>query len=366
MIYGLQFVELHPVYRLHSTVGYFLEHGLQEAQFGPTCFQTWFYPIVQASPALREHFRAVFAEARSRPQSTRDSVTAVWKCHDEVQQLCDNSSAVVARYRFRRPQLVQALEELFRHLYDSTLESATFEAVVNSSVHDHYERFRLLDQRVCAFCGLNNYRDRGADVRASYDHYLPRSRYALGSVNFRNLIPMCDECNQPPNKATKDILYRDNGRKKRRRFYYPYAQPGGVRLRVTWARIPVVGETTQWKAHLQGLVACEKKLISAWDAVFNIRVRYARRIGEGDDTWVKEFLAVKNYRRKPSLKLLRGAFLRHANYLLKADQLRLCDAALARAALFRFLAIEAPDPTIEGYISRARSPAITQIPVGVK
>ena len=107
MIYGLRFVNNHPIYRLHSAVGYFLEHGLQQAQFGPGCFEGWFYPIVQASPALREHFRAVFAGARNRPQSTRDSVVAVWKCHDAVQQLCGNPSTVVARYRFRLPPLVR-------------------------------------------------------------------------------------------------------------------------------------------------------------------------------------------------------------------------------------------------------------------
>src|SRR5689334_7994939 len=112
MIYGLRFVDDHPVYRLHSTVGYFLEHGLQQGQFGATCFEAWFYPIVQGAPALRTRFRAVFEEARGRPQSTRDSIATVWKCHDEVQRLCDDSSAVVARYRFRRPQLVQALEDL--------------------------------------------------------------------------------------------------------------------------------------------------------------------------------------------------------------------------------------------------------------
>ncbi len=247
MIYALRFVTNHPVYRLHKAAGHFLEHGLAQPVFGADCFEPWFFPIVENSPVLRERFRRVFEETRNKPKSTRDSVLAVWKCHDGVQKLCDDPKSAVAKYRFRNAQLVEGLRDLFRHLYDLTLESAIFEEAVGSTFRDHYDRFRSLEQRVCPFCGLNNYRDRGPDVRSSYDHYLPRTHYPLGSVNFKNLIPMCDECNQAPNKGPRDILFRDGRRRKRWAVYYPYGAASGVRVTAGWVKKPQPGYSPPWR-----------------------------------------------------------------------------------------------------------------------
>ncbi|MEQ0274299.1 HNH endonuclease [Klebsiella sp. CN_Kp100] len=40
---------------------------------------------------------------------------------------------------------------------------------------------------ICPLCGINGV--------ATLDHYLPKSRYPLHSVNPRNLIPACENCN---------------------------------------------------------------------------------------------------------------------------------------------------------------------------
>jgi len=224
MLYGLQFVPNHGIYRLHEVAGYFIEYGLNRSVFGHGCFPSWFSPVLVRCPTLKKQFRTVFREARKQKQAVRDSILHVWKCHGDVRKLCDDHKVKVEAWGFGPGELTTSLEVLFRTLYDETLDRVSFQQAVGTTLERHYKAFREMGQRVCPFCGLNNYRDRGSGSRASYDHYLPQAIYPFGAVNFGNLVPMCDECNEQPNKGATDILFRDKGRTKRRTFFIHTAQ----------------------------------------------------------------------------------------------------------------------------------------------
>lgn len=58
---------------------------------------------------------------------------------------------------------------------------------VESESRKVYDRLRASSKGVCPLCGIH-----GVDT---LDHYLPKARYPLLSVNPKNLIPACMHCN---------------------------------------------------------------------------------------------------------------------------------------------------------------------------
>lgn len=363
MLYGLQFVDKHPIYRLHEAAEFFFDHGLNLKSFGDACFPKWFVVVLNDCPALKKQFRDVFREGHKQEQAIRDSVLRVWKCHNDVKTLCDNINVKVEKWNFAEGKLTSAIETLFETLYKETLGRVSFQKAVGSTFVDHYNSFRELGQRVCPFCGLAPYKDRGAGIRASYDHYLPRSYYPFGAVNFKNVIPMCDECNQAPNKGTTDIIYADRCRTKRRTFFYPYSKVGGILIGLDSVKPDSLGNPGKWKISAKPKLPIEIEQVKAWKAVFHIETRYANRLMEESEYWVKEFLKTKAYVKPPSIKALRDDFLQESTWWDKPEQASSIAASALRAAYFKFLAKKAKKEQIAGLARASTSFAIFKIPV---
>lgn len=365
MVYGLQWVANHPVYRLHEAVAFFVQTGLQQASFGDSCFPAWFKPIVDASPKLRRLFEDVFTRVRAEGVATRNSLEAAWECQDNVQVMCEGPHVALLECTFKTATLRAALNNLFEYLYKEALVGKTFEDAVGSTLSHHYQQFRNLGQRVCPFCGLENYKDRKTDTRASYDHFLLRSRYPLAAVNFRNIIPMCDICNEAPNKGVKDVLFSDKGRTKRRAIQYPYGQIGGVTVSLTLTSPAQPGLPASWAVSTDAQVPAEAPRVNTWKSVFQIEKRYAARMGEASDTWIRDFLKIKAYSMRPSTEVLRQDFLSYSDSLSSIDRVKETAEAPLRAAFFRFLATQVAPETLEGYSGISTSLAVTAIPVAL-
>jgi len=363
MFYGLQFVSDHPVYRLHEAFSHFLDVGLKFKTFGTHCFPKWFRPVVTASSGLFDRCRAVHSEAHKRKQAERDLVVAVWKSHSDVQRLCEDAKSKLVQWDCKSNKLVDALRELFNFLYESTLESKSFEKAAGKSLLDHYNAFRALGQRVCPFCGLNYYADRDGGARSSYDHFLPRLYYPLAAVNFRNLVPMCDDCNERPRKGTKDVLFKDNARTTRRRFFYPYSKLGGVLLSIKCTKRPQPSNPSgTWKVKAIATKAGEQPLVSGWDSVFDVEARFSARVRESLDGWMKDFLNSKGYSNQPTVTQLRKALSKKATWLSLPEQVHSRAEATLQAAAFRYMAVDAPHAMLAGYTAIATSAAITGTP----
>jgi hypothetical protein len=366
MLYGLQFVPDHPVYRLDEVFGHFLNEGLKVDTFSSNCFPKWFEPVLSASPGLRRHCKAVHDKSRGHDQAILDSIIAVWKSQGNVQGLCENEKTKLELWGFAGCQdLIDALNRLFNFLYDETLESKSFEKAAGKSLLDPYSRFRGLDQRVCPFCGLNYYADRGGGTRNSYDHFLPRVYYPLAAVNFRNLVPMCDECNERPRKGTKDVLFRDEERTTRRRFYYPYSKPSGVALSVKCSKRPKPNSSGTWKVEIRAVKPSERTLVLGWNSVFGVETRFSARVKEGIEGWMGDFLNSKAYSAVPSVAELKRHLAAKAAWLSQPKQIRTRAEAALQSAAFSYMANDAPDDMLAGYAAMATSSAVVGIPTAL-
>ena len=366
MLYNLQFIPDHPVYRLNEAVGYFLEHGINRDRFNGDCYPDWFVPVVDAAPTLKKKFRKVFRKSSEVSQAVRDSIARVWRGNQDIQRLCESNRTRIQPWGFNNEKLCEALAELLDFLYEETLKkSVTFTEVVGGSLQHHYASFLALGQTVCPFCGLSDYVDAQSGSRSGYDHYLNRMYYPLAAVNFRNLVPMCDDCNEAPRKGIKDVLFADPQRTTRRKFFYPFGANAGISLVTTCTQQPAPGNLGNWGVRIRGKRASEQAQVTGWVSVFGINTRYPAKIRQGVERWVKDFLNSRQYPNKPTVSRLRRDFASKASWLAQPEQTRTLAQSALQAAAFHYLANRAPNPVITGWAEIAMSPAVRGIPAAL-
>lgn len=78
----------------------------------------------------------------------------------------------------------------------------------NSASRKVYDKLRAASYGLCPLCGINE--------ATTLDHYLPKARYPLLSVNPRNLIPACQDCN----KGKSDGIFTSASHQT----LYPYSE----------------------------------------------------------------------------------------------------------------------------------------------
>ncbi|MCU1783671.1 hypothetical protein NTD80_12985 [Pseudomonas sp. 13B_2.1_Bac1] len=114
-------------------------------------------------------------------------------------------------------------------------------ATSDPSQHVNYERFKtdfLLLHKVdkdedaraaCVMCG--------AELRKAHiDHWVAKASYPMLSVCADNLVPMCDECNEAPNKGSEKV--HTNGSFEE--WFHPYKRHPGGKL-VLQLNEPILG-----------------------------------------------------------------------------------------------------------------------------
>jgi hypothetical protein len=79
----------------------------------------------------------------------------------------------------------------------------------------------------CNACGRTSLLSKNNSPRSAFDHYLPKKHYPFSSINFKNLVPLCDICNESY-KGQKDTLSikEDEGKANEKtikiKAFYPY------------------------------------------------------------------------------------------------------------------------------------------------
>lgn len=148
----------------------------------------------------------------------------LWYCaNNDIERVCANDPTTsVARYadfpvEFTdvRDQLKSFFKDLYSHLNLAALKTKV------GDIDDHYNNAFWSENQsgICPFCGIGHIKGPHHTKREAYDHYLPKSLYPFNSVNFRNLVPACHECNSTYKKANDPV----HNAAARRKAFYPYA-----------------------------------------------------------------------------------------------------------------------------------------------
>lgn len=216
-----------------------------------------------------------------------------YKGNNDLEKICANDpTARLVRYAdigVTHKDLGEQLAVFFKGLYSkSLLDLAALRAKIGD-IDDHYQAFVSTNKAgKCPFCGIGDIKGEHHSKREAYDHFLPKALYPFNSINFRNLVPACHECNSTY-KLSKDPARNPAGRRKA---FYPFAvalQPMDIQVTLQHSDIEKLKPAD---VQLQfGPVAINEE-IETWRDLYGIDERYRAKVcGENDGKyWLEQVL----------------------------------------------------------------------------
>ena len=346
MLFTYRYVN-HPIERFQG----YLDHLVKEVW----CKPDGDYSVDLLHPELRQIVEAIFEDEaitkdhldgpireiyeifRVQLSSVqRQQISSWYDINNDVEALCagapGNAPGTYANIR----AIDATLEEKLRTFCNSLFKEVIHLRAVTSRIGEleaHYKAFVGVNRSDrCPYCGYGYIKGTHQTKRDAYDHFLPKGTYPFNSVNFRNLAPMCNECNSSY-KLAKDPISGSGGIRRKAFYSYDTVSPD-IRVRVTLSTSDVFNLQPDDIA-LELASAGREDEVEAWKDVFGVEERYkAKFCGESDGkVWLQqiieesanvsmtqdELLAVKfmiadkypytdsNFLRKPFLEACRNA-----------------------------------------------------------
>jgi hypothetical protein len=297
-----------------------LDHLVKEVW----CKPTGDFTLDLLHPTLREVVEAIYNteadEARGKtkdwlygPITTiyaifKDELTpaqrqlvAVWyDTNNDIEALCScDPTKIPVTY----PEIKAINETLSEELKDFCQDLFTnvihLDAVTSriGEIDDHYMEFVKVNKAgKCPYCGYKDIKGVHHSRREAYDHFLPKGVYPFNSINFRNLAPMCHDCNSSYKLKLDPIRHIDPIRRKntntpRKAFYSYSGNPSAISVTVT-LRTDDVTNLTKNDIDLQiNSPGCNQE-VESWNDVFGIEERYkAKFCAENDGkAWLQHVI----------------------------------------------------------------------------
>lgn len=172
------------------------------------------------------------------------------------------------------------LKHIFINLFENIISLKDVQNEIGT-IAEHYKAFtNENEEELCPFCGLNDLKGPYSSKREAYDHFLPKNIYPFNSINFRNLAPMCHECNSSY-KLQKDPLYEKRQRDplfstemNRRKAFYPYT-PDTIEITISVTLLSKdIENLTPDKIELTISSFNHPEEVETWKDIFGIEERF--------------------------------------------------------------------------------------------
>jgi hypothetical protein len=305
MYFNLNYIT-HPIEKVNEVPATFFLESIHTTKFSNNLFPKWFIPVVNSAPKLKKKFKDVYEELFKLDVDQREQLHQRFIADMNVENICFgiNPNPIYSLTDF--PELHELLKVLFNHLYNETLQkSITLNAALKTSISDHFQQWKKGNNMftVCPFCGLENYTSSNGTNRDPYDHWLCKDKYPLSAINFKNLIPIGDKCNQTAVKGNIDIIHSEKDYLRRPSFY-PYNYNSNLKIQLVCKIPPTVGFKGDWDIIITPDDPLENSKVETWLAVFNLKERYISWLKTYVEAWKAEF---HKYLTKQTIVLLPNA-----------------------------------------------------------
>ena len=216
----------------------------------------------------------------------RQQVSAWYDHNNDIEALCSctpgKDPATYVDIRAINSDLATALKDFCKSLFTDVIHLRAVASRIGD-VDSHYEAFVTENKEgKCPYCGYGDIKGLHHTRREAYDHYLPKGVYPFNSVNFRNLAPMCNECNsayklkKDPTRNV-DPIRRNGGGARRKAFYSFAVAASGITVNMI-LRTKDVTNLRPDDIDLQINAVGRDEEVEAWKDVFGIEERYKAKL----------------------------------------------------------------------------------------
>lgn len=260
---------------------------------------------------FNSHIEGIYEDFRSLSKKDREILKNWYKLNNDINALCQDRSLQPISYdKLIReyPTVGKKIKSFYTSLYGN---GSPFNLVafgdLREIVSKHYFEFmKINDEEICPFCGLSSIKGTNHSTREAYDHFMPKAKYPFTSINFKNLAPMCHDCNSSYKLSKEPLMHIDPIKKKvlniRRRAFYPYSlKKWSFKTQVQLNNKDIVNLSSDdininftsinSYSHLDQL--------ESWNETFGIDERYKAKIlgKRGANKWYQEFAELENLKK---------------------------------------------------------------------
>lgn len=301
MLFPVSYVETNLSY-LNGVLRHFIQKSVTLNRYNKaSLFPAEFIPIHdQNGNKIDTKFKNAFKEIKDLAPTDKKKLLRLYVNHQRIQKLCEKKTIPKIELSCFPQELQKSLKELGEYLYSSGLKNKAIRQLANGGIEQgidsllsHSKRFREENGDVCCFCGINDYEEQLADTtdtkqwRPAYDHFLPKDKYPLAAVNFKNLFPVCYQCNSKA-KGAIDPCYC-KAERQRKLSFYPFNNNLNGELFFSYATNDTAILSNEfWQVEL-GDDTDENQL--TWDRVFDITNRVKDRLNRKYKKWLQGILA---------------------------------------------------------------------------
>ncbi|BDU27226.1 hypothetical protein [Flavobacterium sp. GSB-24] len=292
MLRSYKYIETSHRLLNENIIAFFNRIELETGDYSTTFFDLDFYNDIVShhKKILEEPLKAIFEIIKNWEQGKRTDFCNKIRESNDIERIC---SRVITPLKIseidREITDIVDIKKLFSDLYKQVLYGNHCK-VRYGDMQEHFNLFKTNENEIfkCPVCGLIP-QNTGGEKKEDYDHLLPYTIYPFSSINFKNLAPICVDCNSDY-KEDKDVL--DNGGKKI--FYYYDHLHQGITID---AKLENEGEHTF--SFNYSTIDDRREEIESWNEIFDINTRYVKRAKGKADKWFRhywEFLEDPTYK----------------------------------------------------------------------
>jgi hypothetical protein len=224
MLFSLKYVS-HSVENLHE----YIKHTIQEVcckpngTFSVNKLHPDFQAIVEAvsknkNDYLKKPIEDIYNICLTLDVTQLQLISNAFSINNAIEDLCEGRLKPFLYEDIEKISvpLSEMLKQFCKDLFNHVLKLKSYSST-NGEIDEHYDKFMIENSiGVCPFCGLSDLKSDILSKRDAYDHYLPKNNYPFNTVNFKNLIPVCNTCNSSY-KLVNDPIAKGN-----RTAFYPF------------------------------------------------------------------------------------------------------------------------------------------------
>lgn len=254
--------------------------------------ESFFYSDTKGGDLFYKSIEEIFYLFR-RIDSIRTMQLKLWyDSNNNIEALCANEAEVTPvtynELKIFHELLHDKIKKLFTNLYGKKIIGLKAITDKIGTIDEHYNAFMKVNTKdKCPCCGINSLKGIYHTKREAYDHYLPKGTYPFNSINFKNLIPLCHECNSSY-KLEKDPL-NDPIAGRRKAFYLYTNEDINIDISVN-LNLTRKDEIKPENIEIKFTAAGYEEELETWKNVFDIEERYKAECSAENDgiDWLEQ------------------------------------------------------------------------------
>ncbi|MDV7186103.1 hypothetical protein R3X25_02315 [Lutibacter sp. TH_r2] len=284
--------------------------GFKELQL---IYEGFHYDESKGGQFFNSHIELIFEEFKELDKRDIKKLKKWYRINNNVSLICSNRTIKPINYKKLEknyPELGKLFKSFYSKLYGNKSPFnlkvfGNFKKIIKSHYNDFME---ANEEEICPFCGIKEIKGKNHSKREAYDHYIPKGKYPFNSVNFKNLVPMCNDCNSSY-KLEQELHLKNEGKGKnktfkRRKVFYPYTHKKWI-LNVNFELKSLDIQNLKKKDFEISISTFDefshKDHLAGWKETFGIEERYKAKIlrkKRGAKKWVNQLEnELKNFQR---------------------------------------------------------------------